>query len=131
MKPAVGCPLDRPVRLKAVGDGPVCRTEPDGGNGLVPKRTDAGGTGEAGAYPTPAAWRCGTPQGQRETQALRETYALPGLLVRERQMVQGRRRAAPEEPCARCRAKQPMQRRASEPARPYAGRRRTDSTVQW
>src|SRR5437773_11501431 len=64
---------------------------------LPPKHPTAGGTGEAGAYPTPAAWRCGTPQGQRETQALRETCTLPALLVRERQTVQGRRSEAPEE----------------------------------
>ena len=37
---------------------------------LAPKHTSARGTGEAGAYPTPAAWRCGTPQGQRAEQAL-------------------------------------------------------------
>jgi len=33
---------------------------------LAAKRADATGTGEAGACAEPAAWRCGTPQGQRD-----------------------------------------------------------------
>src|SRR5437667_8825319 len=109
-KPDVGRPLDGRVRLGARANQTFANYECQAffvlakntrgarkrkARILVPKHQSARGTGEAGAYPTPAAWRCGTPQGQRETQALPETCALPRLLVRERQMIQGRRRAAP------------------------------------
>src|SRR3989442_8534809 len=59
-KLAVGRPLDRRVRL--TGDDPACRAAPDLPNGLVTKRTNACGRGEAGATADSAARRCGTPQ---------------------------------------------------------------------
>ena len=46
------------ARANRAGETSVCIP-------LAAKRADATGTGEAGACAEPAAWRCGTPQGQR------------------------------------------------------------------
>jgi len=84
LSPAVVCPFDgrvRPLREERAlatsrrevvfvtkrasardnraGETSVCIS-------LAAKRADATGTGEAGACAEPAAWRCGTPQGQRD-----------------------------------------------------------------
>jgi|SRR5712691_10012696 len=58
---------------------------------LVLKHPSAGGTGEAGAYPTPAAWRCGTPQGQRAKQGFHLRTDLRLLALRTRALLQRRK----------------------------------------
>src|SRR2546422_424756 len=105
-KPDVGRPLDGRVRLGARANQTFANYErhtffvlPTNTRGarnykdriLPPKHPSVRGTGEAGAYPTPAAWRCGTPQGQRVKQAFHWRTDLRLLALRTRALLQRRK----------------------------------------